>query len=103
MRRLDWMIASGFVLLGLLCLVIAGEIFVSDPMMGGMMGANPKSSALFSVILILFVVMVMVLLVRMNLDKKNAPSVRCLHCSQRLKPEWRVCPYCGQHRSKIWE
>lgn len=98
MKRLDWIVAAGLVVLGLLCLLIASGAGMGNPMngmMGGMMVSMRLTAMLFIAILFLVALTLIVYLVR-TLTRGDSRSQHCTHCGRRLESAWRACPYCGE-------
>lgn len=97
MRRLDLIVAGGFVVLGLLCLLTASGVWIGSPMgtMGGMMVSVNAAMVLAIVVLVLMALALVLYLVR-ALARENVRDPHCVHCGRRLLPVWRACPYCGE-------
>ena len=97
MRRLDWIVAGGFVALGLLCLLAASGVWMGGPMgMGGGMMVSMRVTAVLVVAVLLLAALALLAVLPRVLTKGGVPGPHCGHCGRRLQPAWLACPYCGE-------
>ena len=95
MRRIEWLIAGGFVAIGLLCLSMAAEGWISGPM-GWMMISMQITNGLFLLVFVLMVAAIFYALYRVFFRDGSTHILRCVACGKSVESNWNVCPHCGE-------
>ncbi|KUO96201.1 hypothetical protein ATW55_14725 [Ferroacidibacillus organovorans] len=90
MKRMDWVIATALVIIGLSCLVTAA-IGYSSYSMVGMMYWMPMSMFFPAFLLIAMVLVGLFFVYKMM----RSNSQRCPKCNATVRSDWNACPRCG--------
>ncbi len=94
MGRKDWFIAGGLVAIGIILLVVASIAMQPIGMNMGMM--------MVWTMFIPWIILIFLFLIVVSFDQWVVSIFihalgrhKCSSCSQRIRSDWKICPYCG--------
>ncbi len=103
MRKGFWWLPIILIVIGFAFLLFVGLSFgymtMGMPMMMPMMMGSRRFFVFMQAIPIAIIVVAMVMIAYWIIQRNKSALHHCEHCGRELKPEWKLCPYCGHPRS----